>query len=90
MPPGFSGPIGEPVAIGREGWPVFAESAVHERLRLSGFPAGLFVAFDGKSHDVPIRVRVILLEGQELARQKSPATLCPAGRLAGDSPDALP
>src|SRR4029077_10117790 len=45
----------------------FAEGAVHERLRLSELPAGLLVALDGKSHDVIIRVRVELLECQDLA-----------------------
>src|ERR1700739_3448082 len=64
---GFVGLIGEPAAIGREGGVLFDESAFHEGFRLSGLPAGLLVAFDGESHDVPIRAGVLLKERQDLA-----------------------
>jgi hypothetical protein len=64
---GFVGVIGQPTAIGRERWLPFEETGVHEGLWLSGLPAGLLVAFDRKSHDVPASVGVQLVERQDLA-----------------------
>jgi hypothetical protein len=51
-----------PRTIRREGRLPFDESAVQEGLWLSRLPARLLVAFDGESHDVETRARVVLVE----------------------------
>src|SRR5260370_42225778 len=45
---GFTGVIGEPVAVGREDGFPFEEGAVHEGLWLPRLPAGLLGAFTGR------------------------------------------
>src|SRR5712692_6215623 len=57
---GFIGLIGKPAAVGREGGFHFAGRTVQERLWLPGLPAGLLIAFDGKSQNVKSSVGVLL------------------------------
>src|SRR5712692_4333811 len=63
---GFVRLVSEPATIRREDGRHFAERAVQEGLWLSGFPAGLFIAFDRQRQDVP-RDGIELKKCQDLA-----------------------